>query len=129
MSASSAPVGEYAEAGAVLLEGIVAGQAFARFRGAAGAAIGAILAKTETPDSDLIVEAKAEAAFDAWEILAGISCSVVLVAGEADRFFPSPSFSRLPHGLGCHSGHIPGSRAHGSLHGQSASQRCRGVAA
>lgn len=82
--------GRYAEAGAVLLESIVAGQAFARFRGAAGAAIGAVLAKTETPDSDLIVEAKAEAAFDAWEVLAGISCPVLLVAGEADRFFPLP---------------------------------------
>lgn len=91
--------GRYAEAGAVLLESIVASQRFARFRGAAGAAIGAILAKTETPGSDLIVEANAVAAFDAWEELAVIRCPVLLVAGEADRFFPLPVVQQTAAGI------------------------------
>ena len=40
------------------------------------------------PPSDLLVEAQAESAFEAWAALPDIRVPVVLVSGELDRFFP-----------------------------------------
>jgi pimeloyl-ACP methyl ester carboxylesterase len=54
-----------------------------------GPAIGrSLMSGRNYPASDLLVETRAELAFEAWSALPQIRVPVVLVSGELDRFFP-----------------------------------------
>lgn len=79
--------GRHAEAGAVFLEYFLPGPRYAALRRLLGPAAGSIFARSTTPPGDLLVEADAERAYDARELLGRIDVPVLLVCGEQDRFF------------------------------------------
>ncbi|WP_193311506.1 alpha/beta fold hydrolase [Georgenia satyanarayanai] len=79
--------GRHEEAGAVFLEYFLPGPRHAGVRRALGPLTGRLFAGSATPPGDLLVEADAERAFDARDVLAQITAPVLLLAGEEDRFF------------------------------------------
>ena len=89
----------YAEAGAALMESVVGVPKLAGLRSVTGRAVGAILSRAETPLTDLVAEAEAEADCDARDALAEIECPVLLLAGDADRFFPLATVEETAAGI------------------------------
>ncbi|PYF96746.1 Pimeloyl-ACP methyl ester carboxylesterase [Georgenia satyanarayanai] len=79
--------GRDAEAGAVFLEYLLPDPRYAPLRRRLGGVAGRLAAGSTTPPGDLLVEADAELAFDAREVLGSITAPVLLLAGEEDRFF------------------------------------------
>ena len=79
--------GRHAEAGAVFLEYFLPGQRAAGVRRLLGPAAGRLFAGSRVPAGDLLVEADAEAAFDARPALARIPVPVLMLCGDRDRFF------------------------------------------
>ena len=79
--------GRHAEAGAVFLEYLLPGPRLAGLRRAAGPVVGRLFADSRTPAGDLLVEAEAEAAFDARDVLPRIGVPVLLICGDEDQFF------------------------------------------
>lgn len=79
--------GRHAEAGAVFLEYLLRGPRAAPVRRALGPVAGRMFAGSQVPPGDLLVEADAEAAFDARPVLSRITAPVLLLCGDRDRFF------------------------------------------
>jgi pimeloyl-ACP methyl ester carboxylesterase len=79
--------GRHADAGAIFLEYVFPGDDRAALRERLGPIAGRLFAKSPVPAGDLLVEAEAEAAFDARGILPQIKAPVLLVCGDQDEFF------------------------------------------
>ncbi|MGD8202126.1 alpha/beta fold hydrolase [Ornithinimicrobium sp. W1679] len=79
--------GRHAQAGEVFLEYVVPGPGRAWLRRALGPVAGQLFARSAVPAQDLLVEARAEAAFDARDVLAHIQAPVLILCGEEDEFF------------------------------------------
>lgn len=79
--------GRTADAGAAFLEYVVAGPRWAWLRRLGGPLVGRLFDHSATPIGDLLVEARAEAAYDARAVLGRIDVPVLMVCGDADRFF------------------------------------------
>ena len=75
------------EAGEVFLECVLPGDRWRWLRRRVGPLTGRLFSGAEVPAEDLRVEAEAEVAFDAREILPRIEVPVLLLCGEQDRFF------------------------------------------
>lgn len=79
--------GRFAEAGAATLEEVVPGALWWWLRRLVGPLIGRWLASRDYNLPDVLVEARAERAFDGRGVLPRISLPVVLIAGDKDRIF------------------------------------------
>jgi pimeloyl-ACP methyl ester carboxylesterase len=79
--------GRHAEAGATVLEYLIPGSRLAPLRRIGGYVVGPIFARADIPVGDLIVEAEAEAAYDARDVLSRITVPVLMICGDADEFF------------------------------------------
>lgn len=79
--------GRHAEAGSVFLEYVLAGSRAAPVRRVLGPLAGRLFAGSSVPPGDLLVEADAEASFDAGPVLSRITAPVLLLCGDRDRFF------------------------------------------
>lgn len=75
------------DAGAVFLEYVVPGADRAALRRRLGPLAGRLFAHSAVPAGDLLVEAEAEAAFDARDVLPRIQCPVLVLCGDEDQFF------------------------------------------
>lgn len=79
--------GRFAEAGAAMLEEIVPGARWAWLRRLLGPSVGRWLAGRDYSLPDVLVETRAEQAFDGRDVLPSIDVPVVLIAGGNDRIF------------------------------------------
>ncbi|MCD2444157.1 alpha/beta hydrolase [Agromyces sp. SYSU K20354] len=79
--------GRFGDAGAIALEYVLPGDEMAGLRRRLGPLVGRMFASSHTPPDDLIVEAEAEAAFDAQAVLGHIAVPVLLLCGDNDQFF------------------------------------------
>ena len=79
--------GRYAQAGEVFLEYVVPGPGRAWVRRVLGPVAGQLFARSTVPAQDLLVEARAEAAFDARDVLSHIRAPVLILCGDEDEFF------------------------------------------
>lgn len=87
--------GRQTEAAAVMLEFMMPGPGAAWLRRLAAPVMGALFADHDIPAGDLLVEAEAEYAFDAGDVLEHlrrIQVPVLLVHGESDEYFPGEAF-------------------------------------
>lgn len=80
--------GRYRDAGLVMAEYIFPEADQARARRLVGPLLARLFSEEEVPAGDLLVEAEAELAFDAREVLPQIGVPVLLLAAEEDLFFP-----------------------------------------
>jgi pimeloyl-ACP methyl ester carboxylesterase len=83
--------GRHAAAGTVFLEYLVPGAERAGLRRRLGPLVGRVFAGSPVPAGDLLVEAQAEAAFDARDVLARIQAPVLMLCGDEDEFFSRES--------------------------------------
>jgi pimeloyl-ACP methyl ester carboxylesterase len=83
--------GRDAEAGAVFLEYLLRGPRAAPVRRLLGPLAGRLFSGSQVPSRDLLVEADAEAEFDARPVLPRIGVPVLLLCGDRDRFFSRES--------------------------------------
>lgn len=79
--------GRFADAGAAMLEEVVPGARWAWLRRILGPSVGRWLAGRDYNLPDVLVETRAEQAFDGRDVLPRIDVPVVLVAGGKDRNF------------------------------------------
>lgn len=79
--------GRHNEAGAVFLEYLLPDDRHAGVRRVLGPVAARLFTGSTTPPGDLLVEAEAELAFDARELLGRITAPVLLLSGEEDEFF------------------------------------------
>ncbi len=86
--------GRSGEAGALMVRSMVPGLRVPGFARVAGAAMGRIMAGDAHPSfaSDVMVEAEAEVACDARDILPAIAVPVLLVCGDGDLYFPKATY-------------------------------------
>jgi pimeloyl-ACP methyl ester carboxylesterase len=75
------------DAGAVFLEYVIPGAHRAAMRRRLGPLAGRMFAHSVVPAGDLLVEAQAEAAFDARGVLTRIQSPVLILCGDEDQFF------------------------------------------
>ena len=81
--------GDASAAGAAFAEYALPGRRSAGLRRLAGPGIGrTVVSGASYPPSDLLVETEAELAFDSRPVLPDVAAPVVLLCGDADRFFP-----------------------------------------
>jgi pimeloyl-ACP methyl ester carboxylesterase len=80
--------GDPTGAGAALTEVLLAGEHTRWLRRLAAPLIGRMYAAGDYLPDDLLVEARAEEAFDARAVLPRIQSPVLLICGDQDRFFP-----------------------------------------
>ncbi|WES65722.1 alpha/beta hydrolase [Microbacter sp. GSS18] len=80
--------GRFDDAGAIFLELVMPGPERAELRQGLGPLAGRMFAKSPVPKGDLLVEAEAEAGFDARAVLPSIQAPVLIVCGDQDEFFP-----------------------------------------
>ena len=94
--------GNHAKAGAAMLEYGLPGDRWAWLRRLAGPVAGAAFKHSRTPPGDLLVEAEAETVYNARPLLARITVPVLLICGDADRFFPPSTVQETADGItGC----------------------------
>lgn len=79
--------GRDADAGSVFLEYFLRGPRAAPVRRALGPLAGRLFSGSRVPPGDLLVEADAEAAFDARPVLPRIGVPVLMLCGDRDQFF------------------------------------------
>ncbi len=79
--------GRHADAGALMLEGVLPGDDRAAWRRRLGPLAGLLFARSEVPPGDLLVEAEAEATFESLDVLPQIEAPVLLLCGDRDEFF------------------------------------------
>lgn len=79
--------GRFSDAGAIALEYLLPGDERAGLRRRLGPLVGRMFANSHIPPGDLLVEAEAEAAFDARDVLGRITLPVLLLCGDDDQFF------------------------------------------
>ena len=79
--------GRHSEAGTVFLEYFLRGSRAAAVRRVLGPLAGRLFAGSRVPPGDLLVEADAEASFDARPVLSRVTAPVLLLCGDRDRFF------------------------------------------
>lgn len=79
--------GRFSDAGAIALEYLLPGDERAGLRHRLGPLVGRMFANSHIPPGDLLVEAEAEAAFDARDVLGRITVPVLLLCGDDDQFF------------------------------------------
>lgn len=91
--------GDHGRAGSTMLEYLLPADRWAWVRRIAGPVAGAAFRSSRTPAGDLLVEAEAEARFDARDALSRISVPVLLICGDADRFFPAPAVRETADGI------------------------------
>jgi len=87
--------GRHTEAALVMLEFMMPGSRAAFLRRLAAPVIGALFATLDVPAGDLLVEAEAECAFDARDVLEHLrrtQVPMLLVYGEADEYIPREAF-------------------------------------
>ena len=87
--------GRHTEAAAVMLEFMMPGSQVAWLRRLVAPVMGALFATPEIPAGDLLVEAEAECAFDAHDVLEHlrrIQVPVLLAGGDADEYIPRAAF-------------------------------------
>ncbi|HEY3409576.1 MAG TPA: alpha/beta hydrolase [Propionicimonas sp.] len=87
--------GRHTEAALVMLEFMMPGARAAFLRRLAAPVMGALFATLDVPPGDLLVEAEAECAFDAHDVLEHlrrIQVPMLLVYGEADEYIPRSAF-------------------------------------
>lgn len=87
--------GRHTEAAAVMLEFMMPGSRGAWLRRLVAPVMGALFATQDVPAGDLLVEAEAECAFDAGDVLdhlRRVQGPVLLVHGEADEYIPRWAF-------------------------------------
>lgn len=80
--------GRYGAAGAITMESLLPADRWAPVRRALGLPFGWLTARTGVPAGDILVEADAEYAHDAREVLPRIQSPVLLLSGTADPFIP-----------------------------------------
>lgn len=91
--------GRFGDAGAVALEYVLPGEDRAGLRRRLGPLVGRMFANSHTPPGDLLVEADAEAAFDARAVLGNITVPVLLLCGDNDQFFTPDIVSATAAGI------------------------------
>jgi pimeloyl-ACP methyl ester carboxylesterase len=79
--------GRHADAGAIFLEYLIPGADRAGLRQRLGPLMGRMFQSTPVPADDLLVEARAEAEFEAWDIIGRIDAPVLILCGDKDEFF------------------------------------------
>lgn len=87
--------GRHTQAAAVMLEFMMPGTRVAWLRRLAAPVLGALFATLEVPAGDLLVEAEAECAFDARDVLdhvQHVQVPVLMVYGDADEYIPRSAF-------------------------------------
>lgn len=87
--------GRHTEAATVMLEFMMPGPRAAFVRRLAAPVMGALVATLDVPAGDLLVEAEAECAFDASDVLdhlRRIQVPMLLVYGEEDEYIPPSAF-------------------------------------
>lgn len=75
-------------AGAIMLEFFLPTDRWAPVRRALGPLVGRLLAGSQVPAGDLLVEGEAESAYDARDVMPDIQVPVLLLSGTTDLFFP-----------------------------------------
>lgn len=80
--------GRFATAAAIMLEFFLPSDRWAPLRPALGRLLGPLVARSTVPAGDLLVEANAEESYDGREVATRLESPVLLLAGEADVFFP-----------------------------------------
>jgi pimeloyl-ACP methyl ester carboxylesterase len=78
----------------VFLEYLLPGPRTAGLRRVLGPAAGRLFAGSSVPSGDLLVEADAEAAFDARPVLSRITVPVLMLCGDRDLFFAREAVRR-----------------------------------
>lgn len=91
--------GRHTEAGAAMLEYFLPDARWSRLRRLLGPLPGSMFKNSRVPPGDLLVEAEAERVFDARSALGRITVPVLLVCGEADRFFPASAVRETADGI------------------------------
>lgn len=81
--------GHHTVAAALLLDTLVPGAHVSWFRRLAAPAMGTVFATMDVPADDLLVEAEAELAYDARDVLDQIRVPMLLVCGDADQYVPA----------------------------------------
>jgi pimeloyl-ACP methyl ester carboxylesterase len=79
--------GRHDDAGAIFLEYLIPGANRAALRRRFGALAGRMFRDSPVPAGDLLVEARAEVAFDARDVLPRIPAPVLILCGDKDEFF------------------------------------------
>lgn len=91
--------GRHGESGAALLEVFWPSPRQAWLRRLVGPVVGVALRNSATPPDDLVVEAAAEAAYDARSVLDRISVPVLMICGDQDQFFSRESVEQTAAGI------------------------------
>ena len=87
--AAALEAGDRSTAGEVLVEYVMPGQRARPVRRLLGPGVGILAAGLLPTGADVLVEGRAEVAFDSRAVLAQVSVPVLLIAAERDRFFPT----------------------------------------
>lgn len=91
--------GRHADAGAAALELFLPGERLARLRRLLGPLAGRMFAGSAVRSQDLVVEARAEEAFDAREVIGRIQCPVLILCGDQDEFFSREAVEETARGI------------------------------
>lgn len=91
--------GHYRESGATLLELVWPSPRQAWLRRLVSPVFGLAFRNSATPPEDLVVEAAAEAAYDARGVLNRISSPVLMICGDKDQFFSRESVEQTAAGI------------------------------
>ncbi|KGN43136.1 alpha/beta fold hydrolase [Knoellia aerolata] len=91
--------GRHSRAGVAMMEVMLPGSRWELLRRIVGPVAGAAFRRSRTPAGDLLVEADAERGFDGRAVLGRITAPVLLVCGDADRFFPPDAVRETAGGI------------------------------